>query len=265
MRDKIDCCLQSIFESDANKDEYEVIVCDSSNDESQTLLNRYAKLHSNLKLITNKTKLSTGYARNLAVQHAVGEYIYMLDIDDKLYDNTVLSKILSQLDGTIDIYYCPYYEQKNNTVLMLKTTTIKDIVNAPIGILTKLYKRKFYVKQPGYRPEDVIPHFLVIDKCKTVSYFDFIVYNYDNRDENIGAISRTFDYLKHNPQNLIHLAMSNDLCNKSLYDEYVSGVIKNLADMYQLRNTIMHKDVKYAFMRRFIAMYKNFMSGFYIH
>jgi glycosyltransferase involved in cell wall biosynthesis len=95
MHDKIDCCLQSIFESDANKDEYEVIVCDSSDDESQTLLNKYAKLHSNLKLITNKTKLSTGYARNLAVQHAVGEYIYMLDIDDKLYDNTVLSKILS--------------------------------------------------------------------------------------------------------------------------------------------------------------------------
>ena len=81
-------------------------------------------------------------------------------------------------------------------------------------------------------PEDVVPHFLLIDKCQTVGYFDFLVYVYDNSDENKGAISRTFDYLRQSPNNLADLAYNNKLLKMNLRDEFVSGVIHNLADMY---------------------------------
>ena len=62
---------------------------------------------------------------------------------------------------------------------------------------------------PSYTPEDVLPHFLLLDKCKTLGSFDFPVVDYDNRPENKGAWSRTFDWLIEHPTNLMQLAQTS--------------------------------------------------------
>lgn len=92
-----------------------------------------------------------------------------------------------------------------------------------------------------------------------------MVYVYDNSNENTGAISRTFDFLKNSPQNLFQLAYNNILTKNNLRDEYVVGVIHNLADMYAVRNSFKNQDVKDAFMQRFFNTYRNFSSGVFIH
>lgn len=264
MESKINKCLDSILNQDADKAEYEIIIVDSSTDDSEKLLIEYAKKYENVKIVKSKNKKTSGTARNIGVNYATGDYIYCVDIDDWLANNC-LSKILEKLDGSIDIFYAPYKALKDGKEVFLKPSSIKEFVYVPVGVWNKIYKRSLYVQQPNYMPEDVVPHFLLIDKCQTIGYFDFLVYIYDNSNENTGAISRTFDFLKKCPQNLLQLAYNNILAKNNLRDEYVVGVIHNLADMYTLRNTFKNQDVKDAFMQRFCNTYRNFMTGIYIH
>lgn len=264
MESKINKCLDSILNQDADKAEYEIIVVDSSTDDSEKLLAEYAKKFKNVKIIKCNQRKTCGTGRNIGVKYATGDYIYCVDIDDWLADDC-LSKILEKLDGSIDIFYAPYKALKDGKEVFLKPSSIKEFVYVPVGVWNKIYKRSLYVQQPNYMPEDVVPHFLLIDKCQTIGYFDFLVYIYDNSNENTGAISRTFDFLKKCPQNLLQLAYNNILAKNNLRDEYVVGVIHNLADMYTLRNTFKNQDVKDAFMQRFCNTYRNFMTGIYIH
>lgn len=265
MKDKIGQCLDSILSSTADKSQYEVIVFDSSQDGSGEVLAEYAKQHTNLKVIKSQKKTRCGTARNIAVKYAQGDYVYGVDIDDKLTDDA-LPKILEKLDGSVDIYFCPYKSLKTNQEVFLKPKNITEFANqCPVGTMAKIYKRKFYVQQPEYMPEDVVPHYLALDRCSTVGYFDFLIYEYDNRDEHTSAISRTFDFLKTHPNNLINLAANDILKKNNLRDEYIVGVIKNLGDMYSAKNSFQNVDVKNAFMQRFYHTYQNFMSGIYIH
>lgn len=264
MESKINKCLDSILNQNADKSEYEIIVIDSSIDNSEKFLVEYAKKYKNVKIIKSKKRKTCGTSRNIGVNYAAGDYVYCVDIDDWLADDC-LSKILEKLDGSIDIFYAPYKSLKNGKEVFLKPRSIKEFVNIPVAVWNKIYKRSLYVQQPNYMPEDVVPHFRLIDKCQSVSYFDFLVYVYDNSDENKGAISRTFDFLKNSPQNLLQLAYNNILTKNNLRDEYVVGVIHNLADMYAIRNTFKNQDVKVAFMQRFFNIYRNFMTGIYIH
>ena len=211
MQTKIEKCLNSILNQSADKAEYELIIVDSSTDDSEKLLAEYAKKFENVKIIKCNQRKLCGTARNIGVKYATGNYVYCVDIDDKLFDGA-LPKILDKLDGTIDIYFCPYRTLKNNQDIFLKPKTITEFAcTCPVGTLAKLYKRSLYVQQPDYMPEDVVPHFRLIDKCQTVGYFDFLVYEYDNRNEHLSAISRTFDFLKTHPSNLITLAANNIL------------------------------------------------------
>ena len=114
-------------------------------------------------------------------------------------------------------------------------------------------------------PEDVWSHYLLVDKCKSFGSFDFAVVDYDNTPENKGAISRTFDWLLMHPCNLMQLADSGELRKLGLREEYVAGVIHNLADMWAHKDDLQQPEVKQAFMGRFRKQYSNFMSGIYVH
>lgn len=114
-------------------------------------------------------------------------------------------------------------------------------------------------------PEDVWSHYLLIDKCKTFGSFEFAVVDYDNTPENKGAISRTFDWLLMHPCNLMQLADSRELQKLGLREEYIAGVIHNLADMWAHKDDLQQPEVKQAFMHRLSREYQSFMSGYYIH
>ena len=146
-----------------------------------------------------------GQARNLAVSKCSGEYVMCVDIDDRLESKDTLGKVLKSLDGK-DIYACSYMSRRDKCEIVFKPTNMEQLARIPVAIWAKVFKRELWVNQPSYMPEDVWPHFLLIDKCKTFGYFDFPVIDYDNTPENKGAISRTFDWLLNHPSNLMQLA-----------------------------------------------------------
>lgn len=92
----IEQCLESIYSQSVSEDEYEVIcIDDCSPDRSKDIVLQYQQKHTNLSLITNKENLRPGGCRNIGVNQAQGEYIWFVDSDDKIMENS--------LSGFIDL------------------------------------------------------------------------------------------------------------------------------------------------------------------
>ena len=174
-------------------------------------------------------------------------------------------------DGKYDIYFCPFVSsteerQANGQTKAhaLKNLDIAGIVQVPIAPWNKLYRRVLWVDFPEtFMPEDTVAHFLLIDKCVSVSQFDFPVYFYD--DLNPTSISRTFDDLRTTPSNLLELALTRQIEAKGYRQEYVSGVIHNLGAMFDLRDKLKQPIVRQIWGRRFKQEYTSFMTGYYVH
>ncbi|WP_407450940.1 glycosyltransferase family 2 protein [Fibrobacter sp.] len=258
MAGKIDRCLAGLYGFPLLEWNFEVVVFDSSDDNSMAKLLEHAKKHDNLTILHSDRKTSIGVARNLAFRESKGEYVFCLDIDDRFIGDA-LERMISKLDGK-DLYFCPYVSKKDGVCCRFS-----KIESAPVAAWTKVYKREFYVDFPDYMPEDVVAHYLLLDKVNSVAALDFPVVEYDNTPENKGAVSRTFDYLKDTPSNLMSLAVNDTLKSLNLNDEYVAGVVHNLADLYAVRNRIKKPEVKAALMKRLGQSYLKFMSGIYTH
>ncbi|MBR4729915.1 MAG: glycosyltransferase [Prevotella sp.] len=84
--------LDETFESLLNQSlkEIEIIaVNDGSTDKSEDIIRKYAAQDSRITSYSQKNQGQSA-ARNLALQHATGEYIYMMDSDDVLADKDAL-------------------------------------------------------------------------------------------------------------------------------------------------------------------------------
>lgn len=84
-------CIDSILEQ--NFDDIEVIcVNDGSTDDSLEILKYYATRNSKIKFITQINQ-NAGIARNAGLEIATGQYIFFMDADDLLYENSVLKNL----------------------------------------------------------------------------------------------------------------------------------------------------------------------------
>jgi len=79
-------CLDSCYRwtKEMSDEELEVIVVDDgSTDQTPTLLQQYASEHASLRIFRQKNQ-GQSVARNLAIEEAKGDYIYMVDADDEM-------------------------------------------------------------------------------------------------------------------------------------------------------------------------------------
>lgn len=83
----LDDAFQSLI-SQTLEDIEIIAVNDGSTDESQEYLEKYASLDTRIKCFYQRNQ-GQSVARNLALEHAKGEYVYMMDSDDKIEANTL--------------------------------------------------------------------------------------------------------------------------------------------------------------------------------
>ena len=76
----IDRCLDSVMKQNFSKPWELIIVDDASTDNTKEIIKKYNI--SNLKLYSLSNNSGPSIARNLGISKALGEYIYMLDVDD---------------------------------------------------------------------------------------------------------------------------------------------------------------------------------------
>ena len=75
--------LNSIYAIGLDEIDFEIIIVDDcSTDNTMSVLNEYAELHSNIRILQQPTNQKQGMARNRAIPLASGEYITFVDADD---------------------------------------------------------------------------------------------------------------------------------------------------------------------------------------
>ena len=85
----IEQCLTSIYDQDISEDIYEVIVVnDGTPDNSMSIVEKIVGKHKNLVII-NQENQGLSVARNIGLDHAKGEYIWFVDSDDWLTNDSL--------------------------------------------------------------------------------------------------------------------------------------------------------------------------------
>lgn len=149
----IEKCLESLINQ--KLDNIEIIcVNDGSTDNSLNIIKEYASKDNRIKII-NKTNGGISSARNAGIKIAKGEYIYIIDGDDYIKENTCekLINILNQ--GNVDVLVTGYYRKDwnnkiyevypklENTVIYkddIKNNFIPSILGVSLENLYKWFK-----------------------------------------------------------------------------------------------------------------------------
>ena len=88
----IERCLLSVFNQNDLNDTEIILVDDCGTDKSMTIVNQFIDKYSalyNIKIISHTHNQGLSVARNTGVKHAKGNYIFFLDSDDELPENTI--------------------------------------------------------------------------------------------------------------------------------------------------------------------------------
>ncbi|MDY3317569.1 glycosyltransferase [Riemerella anatipestifer] len=196
-------CLDSIVNQNLNEIDYEVIIInDGSPDNSQELINRFTDRYSNFySIITPNMGLSS--ARNEGVDRARGDYIFFVDSDDYLEENSV-HKVLKQcyedeLD-CISFDYKKVYEDNHAENTLIRSYKCKEKVYNSVDFLCQntvvsnvwkyLFKRKIITENylyfiPNIYHEDEDFTTIYLSYSNRIKHVNVLVYNYLQRKNSI--------------------------------------------------------------------------------
>lgn len=119
-------CLNSVFAQGLEDDVFEVIfVNDGTPDNSFGMIDDIISEHDNIVVI-NQANQGLSKARNVGFAKATGEYVYFVDPDDILIDNS-LSVLVAHITGTqIDILMADYIRFNDGEMSEAVIHTVQD-------------------------------------------------------------------------------------------------------------------------------------------
>jgi len=126
-------CLDSLLRQNLEASDFEIIVVnDESKDETLNIANGYAREHENV-IVIDKKNAGVGAARNSGYDIAKGKYLYFLDPDDYLAENTLPILLALMEDTRLDILTFQsksitkkHYPYSDNLDQPIKALEVKD-------------------------------------------------------------------------------------------------------------------------------------------
>lgn len=200
----IDKCLKSLV-NQTLKDIEIIVVNDGSPDNSQKIIDKYAKKYSNVKSYIKKNG-GISSTRNYGLKYAKGEYIAFVDGDDYV-DITMFEKLYNKAkEKSYDVVECNprmvddngklikdvYYTLSNDVTT--EEELKKYMINMYTSVWNKIYKKSLFNKgikfKTGVWFEDVEFLYKLIPFVKSIGFVNENLYYYVQRE---GSITKTFD------------------------------------------------------------------------
>lgn len=281
-------CLDSII-NQTFKDIEIICINDCTPDNSQRILEEYAKKDNRISIVVNEENLGLGRTRNKSFNYINSDYVLFVDSDDWLELNAVevLYEAITSTDSNIAYFnYRDVHEDTGKIVETIlknvvsdtnleledkKVFTNKDIRNFSFRKIPnlswfKLYKKSFLVNNNIYFAPYKFEDQIFSIKAKILSdknvYVDKILYNYRIQQQSIMRTSQIpfFEIYNDIKNLLIELNLHEELSN--VFDEYViqtivfsmkkMSLIEKLKFRSKLKKTISKKQfnaVKKSFIR----------------
>ena len=246
-------CINSVLRQTYNN--YEIIVInDGSADNTLNVIKKIMKKDKCIKLINIKNN-GQGYARNLALKQASGDYILFLDSDDILEPVTLEVTIDRIKNDKSDFVYFDwkYYNMNTNRYSYVskesffhKNVLVGKECYCLMGIqhyftVNKLYRKEFLLKNKifygeHYIYEDIVFWVKCVLKCKKVSIIQSPLYtvrinsmsttktNY-NTDKHITGFLKAYDE---------SISLFDDI-DKKYKDLFIGYMLKKYLTYYSIR------------------------------
>lgn len=161
-------CLNSVIKQTLKEIEI-IVVNDGSTDNSLEIIKKIKETDARIILI-NKENEGLTKTRNRGLEIASGKYIYNLDSDDYLEENTMFEELYNKcendnLDMVVFDYYNDFENKKeyiknievSDNGLIEKEDYIKDLIKAKWGISIwgKLTKKEIFINNNIKFPENI--------------------------------------------------------------------------------------------------------------
>ena len=247
VKDYLEQCLDSVMVQTYSKLEI-VIVNDGSTDESREIAEAYAKSDSRIKLV-HRENGGLSAARNTGLQNATGDYLFFLDSDDWISDNTIETLLRTAEVNEADIVACGVekvwedgnreqwtdsvpgtWDGRESILQMIHSTNVCSVT------WNKLYRKNLWdgEKFPeGFVHEDEHTTYKLLYKAKKVVFIPELLYKYRQRKSGImgsDVTKRGEDYLKALRERMSFFEECND---KKLYDESLLQYLEYLKYLYR--------------------------------
>lgn len=264
-------CLDSL-KTQTDTDFEIIFVDDASTDGSGELASALLKSMeetTNIRyfIVTNKVNHNCGGARNDGVRVADGDYIMFIDVDDKLISNDAIKLIKEKTVTNPDCILLSFQTKRPNMdpqVSVLKLDKPEMAAFGPVAPWTKVIRKDLYVDMPvGTLSEDTAWHYEQCDKFYNSVTVEVPVYQYNR--ENKDAITESPEFFARNSITLETLAFEDVLVKAGLKDKWVSDVIRNYANMYDVRHKLTNPAAKQAWSIRFKNECANMATGHWVH
>ena len=177
-----------------------ILLNDCSTDQSGKICEEYAKKDKRIRLLTNETNQGPGFTRNFGIDNSTGEWIYFLDADDSISNDTLSIAVKKAYKSKSDLCvwgYTQYYQNKSGQTERKVECNVPVISSDNIGdIALKLDEAKLfaYVWNKLYRTsvirdngihfteqqygEDFLFNISVFNKIDSVCYVNKSLYLY---------------------------------------------------------------------------------------
>lgn len=204
------CLLSCINQKNVSKEEYEIIIVnDGTKDNSMQIIKETIDSLSpdlnNIAVISQKN-MGLSEARNTGLRHANGDYVWFVDSDDWIDQDSVESIINSLKEGEVDILQMPFkfvYEGTDRIIIenvreiktplsgreIMKITRFPNLSQSRV-IKTSFLKQNDLIFTPGILHEDAEFKPRLIWKAKKIKTLNKPCYNYLKREN--GSITASF-------------------------------------------------------------------------